>query len=63
MPAMAMAEAKVKTRDDLADLAGDELREILGETTLTERQANDIIMAARAHWFEGQDAQPAGTQP
>lgn len=52
-----LGENGVKTRDDLADLASDELREMLGETTLTERQASDIIMAARAHWFA--DDQPA----
>lgn len=46
-----LGEAGVKTRDDLADLAGDELREIVGNDALTERQANEVIMAARAHWF------------
>ena len=53
-----LGEKNIKTRDDLADLASDELREILGEASISERQANDIIMAARAHWFEN-DAQPA----
>jgi N utilization substance protein A len=42
----------VKTLDDLADLAGDELVEIVGPDALTEEAANEIIMAARAHWFE-----------
>lgn len=46
-----LGEGGVKTRDDLADLASDELRELVGEANLNERQANDIIMAARAHWF------------
>jgi N utilization substance protein A len=46
-----LANNQVKTIDDLADLAGDELIEILGEDALTEVEANRIIMAARAHWF------------
>jgi transcription termination/antitermination protein NusA len=41
----------IKTLDDVADLAGDEIREILGEDNITEGKANEIIMAARAHWF------------
>jgi N utilization substance protein A len=47
-----LGEKGVKTLDDLADLAGDELLEILGAETMSEEQANEIIMAARAHWFE-----------
>lgn len=46
----------IKTLDDLADLAGDELIELLGEGSMTEREANDIIMKARAHWFAEEDA-------
>lgn len=46
-----LAENNIKTLDDLADLAGDELIEILGSDTLTEVEANRIIMAAREHWF------------
>ncbi len=78
----------IKTLDDLADLATDELiakkREaprrrqnadgpparrpqrvedkggILGVFGLSEEQGNEIIMAARAHWFEDEDdAAPA----
>ncbi|MEO6386915.1 MAG: transcription termination factor NusA [Croceibacterium sp.] len=77
----------IKTLDDLADLATDELiakkREaprrrnpeagpplrrpqraedkggVLGEFGLSEEQGNEIIMAARAHWFEDEDAAPA----
>ena len=30
---------------------------MLGEYNLSEEQGNEIIMAARAHWFE--DEQPA----
>jgi transcription termination/antitermination protein NusA len=50
---IALGEKGVKTLDDLADLAGDELVEILGAEIMTEEAANEIIMAARAHWFEG----------
>ncbi len=53
---IALGEKGVKTLDDLADLAGDELVEILGAETMSEEQANEIIMAARAHWFEGDDS-------
>jgi N utilization substance protein A len=53
-PAMlvALGEKGVKTLDDLADLASDELIEILGDGAVDEETANAIIMAARAHWFE-----------
>ena len=70
-----LGKAGVKTLDDLADLATDELvakkrvdqrrrREnkdedkggILAEYGLSEEQGNEIIMAARAHWFEGEEA-------
>ena len=82
-----LGKAGIKTLDDLADLATDELiakkREaprrrqsdasklsgppqrrpqraedkggVLGEFGLTEEQGNEIIMAARAHWFEDED--------
>ena len=45
-----LGEAKIKTLDDLADLASDELMEIVGDA-LTEKQANELIMKAREHWF------------
>jgi N utilization substance protein A len=57
-PAMlaALGEKGVKTLDDLADLAADELVDdndgILKDFDLTADDANAIIMAARAHWFE-----------
>src|SRR3990167_4925214 len=76
-----LGKAGIKTLDDLADLATDELiakkraeqrrrndkgpREksdrpervedkggVLGEYGLSEEQGNEIIMAARAHWFD-----------
>ena len=56
-PAMlvALGEKGVKTLDDLADLASDELIEIVGAGAMDEDAANAIIMAARAHWFEGEE--------
>ena len=73
-----LGKANIRTLDDLADLATDELvqkkrpeqrrqREsnrpedkggILAEYGLSDEQGNEIIMAARAHWFEdeGEDA-------
>jgi transcription termination/antitermination protein NusA len=46
-----LGDKGVKSLDDLGDLAGDELREIVGKDEVDEAQANAIIMAARAHWF------------
>ena len=82
-----LGKAGIKTLDDLADLATDELiakkREaprrrgnsdgppmrrqqrdqdkggVLGEYGLSEEQGNEIIMAARAHWFEDEEEAPA----
>ncbi|MDG2203673.1 MAG: helix-hairpin-helix domain-containing protein, partial [Alphaproteobacteria bacterium] len=51
-----LGENDIKTRDDLADLAGDELLEILEGGTINLDQANTIIMAARAHWFMDDNA-------
>jgi N utilization substance protein A len=76
-----LGKAGIKTLDDLADLATDELiakkrveqrrrdnspprRDarpedkggVLGEYGLSEDQGNEIIMAARAHWFEDEPA-------
>ena len=39
----------VKTRDDLADLAIDELTEMTG---IDAERAKQLITTARAHWFE-----------
>jgi N utilization substance protein A len=54
-PAMlvALGEKDVRTLDDLGDLASDELIEIVGAAQMDEATANDVIMAARAHWFTG----------
>jgi N utilization substance protein A len=56
---VSLGEAGVKTLDDLADLASDELREIVGEDNLDEETASTIIMASRAHWFEDEDGASA----
>lgn len=44
-----LAQAEIKTRDDLAELSVDELIEITG---VDEETAKKVVMAARAHWFE-----------
>jgi N utilization substance protein A len=79
-----LGKAGIKTLDDLADLATDELiakkraeqrrrdgsaparRErtedkggVLGEYGLSEEQGNEIIMAARAHWFDDEPNEEA----
>jgi len=43
-----LAEGGIHTRDDLADLAVDELIEI---TAVDESRAKTLIMKAREHWF------------
>ena len=60
---VAVGEKGVKTLDDLADLAGDELIEMAQPAVkLDQDEANAIIMAARAHWFaeEGAGGAPVG---
>lgn len=42
----------IKTLDDFADLAGDELLELVPQGTFTPDEANALIMKAREHWFE-----------
>lgn len=43
---------KIITLDDLAELSGDELLDILGKNAMSKDEANEIIMKARAHWFK-----------
>ncbi len=50
-----LGKSGIKTLDDLADLAGDELVEILGEDALSETEANAIILKAREHWFNDEE--------
>lgn len=53
-----LAEKGIRNWDDLAELASDELIELMPENiTLTEDEANEIIMAARQHWFEGEEGE------
>ncbi|MBN8428083.1 MAG: transcription termination/antitermination protein NusA [Xanthomonadales bacterium] len=47
--AYALASRGVVTRDDLAEMAVDEIIDIDG---MTEDRASTLIMAARQHWFE-----------
>ena len=44
-----LAANGIITRDGLADLAADELTELTG---LPAERAHELIMKARAHWFE-----------
>ncbi|MEP6964081.1 MAG: transcription termination/antitermination protein NusA, partial [Polaromonas sp.] len=57
-----LIEAGIATRDDLADLAVDELTDITGQSA---DEAKALIMTARAHWFTddaGDAAAPAVAQ-
>ena len=58
-----LGQGGVKTMDDLADLASDELRELLPALELSEEQANEIIMNARraAGWFPDEEEPAAET--
>ena len=44
-----LADNSIRTRDDLGELAVDELTEMTG---IDDERAKRLIMAARAHWFE-----------
>jgi len=46
--AATLAENSIRTRDDLGELAVDELTEMTG---IDDERAKTLIMAARAHWF------------
>jgi N utilization substance protein A len=54
--AFVMASKGIVTREDLAEQSIDELLEIEG---LNEERAGELIMTARAHWFE-QEEEAAG---
>ena len=51
--AATLADNEVRDREALAELAVDELVEFTG---IDEANASKLIMAARAHWFENEDA-------
>ena len=51
--AFTLASQGIVTRDDLAELATDDLLEI---TEMEEEEAAALIMKARAHWFEAEQA-------
>jgi transcription termination/antitermination protein NusA len=60
----ALGEKGIKTRDGLADLAGDELIELLAPfekagIKLNPEEANALIMKARAHWFADEGTPPS----
>ncbi len=46
-----LGENGVKSKDDFADLATDELVEILGTDSITTKAAETLIMKARESWF------------
>ena len=56
--AVKLADAKIFTRDDLADLGVDELVEI---AAMDEERARELIMKARAHWFASEEAEAGGS--
>jgi len=55
-----LAAGGIKSRDDLADLAVDELAELSG---IDGERAKGLIMAARAHWFADEPAATAQAAP
>lgn len=54
-----LGENGVKTLDDLGDLSGGELVEILGEETISLPAANSLIMEIRDAWFAEEEAKAA----
>lgn len=51
-----LAVRGVKTLDDLADLASDEFVELVPNSGMDEDQINELIMKAREHWFDDEEA-------
>ncbi|NDA21883.1 MAG: hypothetical protein EBZ09_12655, partial [Betaproteobacteria bacterium] len=47
-----LSDAGIFSRDDLAELAVDELQEATG---VDEARARGLILKARAHWFADQN--------
>jgi N utilization substance protein A len=56
---LTLAKQGVKTLDDFADLATDELLEMANDPTLTKSDAENMIMAARQHWFDDETDEEA----
>jgi N utilization substance protein A len=52
-----LGEAGVKSKDDFADLATDELVEIVGADSITTKNAENLIMKARESWFADEETQ------
>ena len=59
---LTLAEANVRSLDDLADLDNEELIEILSEHELTDDAGQVIFAAARAHWFDDEADNPEDAQ-
>ncbi len=53
-----LARKGILSREDLADLAADEVVELLGSEVLSLDEAQVLIMKARAHWFD-EDNKPS----
>ena len=51
-----LGDGGVKSLDDFADLATDELVEMVGRDSLSDRDAEAMIMKARERWFAEEDA-------
>ena len=55
-----LAQNEILCLDDLAELDSEELVELLSEHGIEdEATAGEIIMAARAHWFDDEPAEPS----
>lgn len=52
-----LASHGISTRDELAEQAAYDLVELIG---LDEKEAGELIMKARAHWFEDEEDEQAG---
>lgn len=53
-----LGENGIKSIDDFADLSRDEFQEIVPKSGLSADKIDEIIMSARAHWFDGEAAAP-----
>jgi N utilization substance protein A len=56
---VSLGENGIKTLDDFADLSHDEFVEIIPESGLSNEEVDELIMSARAHWFEDEGADEA----